>query len=467
MSVLDSNTTQPQQQRQPQQPLQGSGNGHRSPQLSTYDWDYLIQPDRVHRLIYTDPEIFQQEMIRIFGGVWVYLAHESEIPNPNDFKTTQLGFRPIIVLRDSKDNLRGFFNRCTHRGATLCREAQGSARTFTCPYHGWTYNSAGELTGIPWSKNAYPPDLDRAELGLGQIRVASYRGFIFGTLNPEMPDLPIYLGRAGVLLDQWLDRYPNANLKARSRTHSMIYQGNWKFNYDNAADGYHVAFSHRSLLMVAGRLGEQKDMQYFAHNPDDSPMYVQYLGNGHVFLDQRPSYEKEAGVFWQQQRPQPGREIYEAQVREKYGEKADELLDLAIGSQMNLTIFPNLLLVGNQIQVIEPLAVDRTQLTIHATLLEDVPEDINTLRMRTQEDFPNFGIPDDLMNFAECHRGLSIPELEWVVTNRGYNVPDRQYIDDNGILTGPVTDELPLRNFYQEWKRLMSGDLKLTAYTSR
>lgn len=426
------------------------------------DWNYLVQPDRVHRSLYTDAAIFQAEMIRIFGGTWVYLGHESEIPQPNDFKTRQLGHRPIILVRDRDGEIRALLNRCTHRGATVCRQTQGSAKTFICPYHGWTYTNNGKLAGIPWAK-AYSADFDRADYQLGQVRVESYRGFIFGTLNAEISDLISHLGRAQELLDQWIDRYPNAEIIVRSSTSSQIYNGNWKFVYDNAADGYHVAFSHRSLLEVAGRMGEQKDMQYFAQNPDDGEMIVQYLGNGHVFLDQRPSYPQEDGAYWQNQRPQPGRERYEAKIREHWGDKADYLLDLAIGSQMNLSIFPNLLIVGNQINVIEPLAVDRTQQTSYATAIAQLPDEINTLRMRTQEDFPSFGIPDDFMNFAECQRGLAIPELEWVMINRGFDVPDREYFDAHGIPTAPVTDELPLRSYYQEWKRLMSENLQLSA----
>src|SRR6266850_1889631 len=95
-----------------------------------YDWDELVQDDRVHRLIYTDPVIFQLELTHIFGAVWVYLAHESQIPNNNDFITTRLGLRPLIILRDSNGQIRALFNRCTHRGTTLCRFDKGSAKSF-------------------------------------------------------------------------------------------------------------------------------------------------------------------------------------------------------------------------------------------------------------------------------------------------------------------------------------------------
>lgn len=425
--------------------------------MKTWDWDYLVQDDRVHRTVYTSPEIYEMEMNKVFGDTWVYLSHESEIPEINDYKTTYLGKRPIIVTRDKNGVIRALFNRCTHRGATICRLEKGNARNFACPYHGWNFSNEGKLNGVPWGQG-YGEDFDKSELNLMQVpRVESYRGFIFGTMNEvDAPSLIDYLGNARELLDQWLDRY-EGNLIVRNSAHRMTLNGNWKFVFDNAGDGYHVSFSHRSLLAVGERYqGEQeKDMTYFGKNPDSSPMYVQYLGNGHVFLDQRPMYQKE-GDMWEQQRPQPGRESYEEEIKETYKDDATKYLDLSVGAQMNLSIFPNLLIIGNQIQVIEPISEDKTQLTWYATTVDDLPDEVNTLRMRSQEDFPSFGEPDDVTNFAECQRGLSIPEIEWVMFNRGYHVPNRQTVDEKGVITAPVTDELPMRGYFQEWKRLMS-----------
>ena len=329
---------------------------------------------------------------------------------------------------------------------------------FTCPYHGWNFHNTGDLAGVPWPK-AYSEDFDTKEWGLKQLRVESYRGFIFATLNEHAPTLIEHLGSAKELMDQWLDRYGEGKVVV-GNPHRMVYKGNWKLTYDNAADGYHVMFSHRSLLEMSGRMGENKDMTYFAANPDDSGMTVEYLGNGHTLIDQRPNY-KGVGDYWHQQRPQPGREVYEEAIRNQYKEDADRILDLAIGAQMNLNIFPNLLFIGNQIQVIQPYDVNRTELQWYSTQVEGLPEEINILRMRTQEDFPAFGEPDDMTNFEECHLGLTIPEVEWIHTGRGLNVPGRQTVDEKGIIRGPVTDELHIRNYYQEWKRLMSEKIPL------
>lgn len=144
-----------------------------------YDWDYLVQEDRAHRLIYTDPAIFEAEMTNIFGGTWTYLAHESEIPNDNDFITRRMGLRPLIIVRDSAGKIRALYNRCTHRGTTLCRWDKGNTKSFQCPYHGWNFLNTGKLRGVPWP-DGYAEDMRDPKYNVAQVpRVESYRGFIF------------------------------------------------------------------------------------------------------------------------------------------------------------------------------------------------------------------------------------------------------------------------------------------------
>ncbi len=417
----------------------------------------LVREDRVHRLLYTDPSIFELEMSCLFGHTWIYLCHESQLPNPHDFVTTRMGHRPVIVSRDKRSEIHVMMNRCSHRAATVCRSASGNAKSFQCPYHGWTFRNDGELTGVPWP-DGYAPSFQKSDWGLTKARVESHRGFLFATLNHDAPSLLDHLGPAATFMSQWVDRHPGSDVVLQSGANRMVYQGNWKLAYDNSADGYHPAFSHRSLLKMAGREGESKDMVYFGNSPDEGPMTVQDLGNGHTLLDQRPAYcapgttSPERGSFWAQQRVGPGRERLEAAIREKYDD-ADVLLDLTVGSQMNLNIFPNLLIIGNQVQVIEPLAVDKTQLTWWSTTLTGVPPEVNALRMRHQEDFPSFGEPDDQANFEEAQRGLAIPEVEWVLFNRGFGIPGRQTLDADGVQTAPVTDELPMRSYIAEWLR--------------
>ena len=107
-------------------------------------YDALVRPDgMVHRTLFTDPAIFDQEMVRIFGGTWVFLLHETEIPLANDFKCINVGRRPVIVTRTADGEIRALMNRCTHRGTTLCMESHGNAKRFQCAYHGWAFTTSG------------------------------------------------------------------------------------------------------------------------------------------------------------------------------------------------------------------------------------------------------------------------------------------------------------------------------------
>ncbi|OBC04327.1 aromatic ring-hydroxylating oxygenase subunit alpha [Gordonia sp. 852002-50395_SCH5434458] len=430
-------------------------------ETSVSPFDELVTDLRVHRTMYTDPQIFVTEMNRVYGGTWTYLAHESEIPEPNDFVRRKLGLRPIIVTRDRNGEIHGLINRCTHRGATVCRTDSGNARSFMCPYHNWTFNNTGKLTGVPMHKG-YGASFNRDELGLGRLRVDSYRGFIFGTLNQEITDLATHLGNVTDYIDQWLDRWPGAELVVRHGETRLNCKGNWKLIYDNSADGYHPGFSHASLLrMRKERYGVGVDMQWALGDTDAGKQTVTDLGNGNTFLDQRAEIDS----YWDSAAPMPGQNPYANAVRAKLDDAAAKAaLDVVVGSGMNLNIFPNLLIIGNQIQVIEPLAVADTDIVWYSTSLRapDLPDEINSLRVRLQEDFPAFGEPDDLANFEECQVGLGVEEMEWVVTNRHIDT-DTETLDANGNLTGLITDELPIRAFWRYWKKLMISDTKLVA----
>ncbi|MDX1485634.1 MAG: SRPBCC family protein [Alphaproteobacteria bacterium] len=431
---------------------------------SVPDWDALVFEDRVHRSLYTDPRIFAAEMTNIFGGTWTYLAHESQIPRNDDFITTHLGLRPIIVVRDAGGVIRALFNRCTHRGATVCRREAGSAKVFQCAYHGWTYFNTGALSGVPWP-DGYACDFKDAKYNLAQLpRVESYRGFIFGTLNPEAAPLADHLGPMTAIIDQWLDRHPGGRV-VLCEANRLKYKGNWKLAYDNAADGYHVKFSHRSLLETENRLktGDEKGMSFYKDAPDEAPMYVQYLGNGNHFKDKRPNIENRPGALWEIEGAHPGMESFEAALRQRLGDKADRALDLAASEPVNINVFPNLSILGNHIQVFQPLAVDETDTTWYGTAvvdedgeLEGAVDDVNALRMRTMEGFPNFGEVDDAVNFEEIQRGLAAQEDEWVYMHRGLDVPGRIESDARGVITAPATDEVFMRETFKYWKRLMA-----------
>ena len=431
-----------------------------------YDFDALVREDRVHRSLYTDPAIFNLEMTRVFGAVWVYLAHESQVPRPNDFLRVRLGLRPLILVRDTKGALRALYNRCTHRGATVCREARGSAKAFQCPYHGWTYHNTGKLAGVPWPEG-YSCDFSRAEFNLMQVpRVESYRGFIFGTLNADAPALGDYLGPVRRPLDEWLDRHPGGALEVRE-ANRLKFNGNWKLAYDNSADGYHVVFSHRSLLMMENRFLDEdgKGMSYYKNSPDSGPVKLYSFPNAHHFKDKRDTVAKRPGALWEIEGLHPGMEHYEAKLRRDYPDRADALLDLASSEPVNINVFPNLHILGNHIQVTQPLSVTETATTWYGTAVVDPDGDlgpalgpINALRMRTQEQFPTFGEVDDLTNFEEIQIGLAAEEDEWVYMHRGLGLPERYSDAGDGTTIGPATDEVFMRDVMRVYRRLMQTE---------
>jgi phenylpropionate dioxygenase-like ring-hydroxylating dioxygenase large terminal subunit len=419
-------------------------------------WDRLIQDDRVHRSIYTDARIFAREMNQVFAATWVYLLHESEIPEANDFRQAWIGTRHVIVTRDDSGHIHVFSNRCSHRGATVCREHRGNASSFTCPYHGWKYDNSGQLFAIP-GKAAYGPAFKARSMSLGRpAQVASYKGFVFATLNPEAEPLDAHLGHAKRFIDEWIAHQGGENNILISGAQRFHMDCNWKMVFDNAGDGYHVPFSHQSLLRMTSERYGGGDMTYFTQ-ADRSNMKLYALGNGHTCVDQRPDMYRISA--WEQQRPQPGRESFERHVAAAGGpESTKAVLESAVGAGMNLNIFPNLLLIGNQIQVIQPLKVDATAIHWYATRRRDADPQLNTIRMRTQEDFPIMGEVDDASNFEECQRGLTAsPEDEWIDISRHFET-GQDIVGEQGFLAGPVTSEMHMRMYYTQWKRLMAAE---------
>ncbi|MGH7879791.1 MAG: aromatic ring-hydroxylating oxygenase subunit alpha, partial [Candidatus Binataceae bacterium] len=213
------------------------------------DYGALIKRDKVHSSLYTDPEIFADELEKIFHRGWVYVGHAGEVPNPGDFRLSRIGRQPVIIARGQDGEVRLMLNRCRHRASTVCQVEQGNAATFRCAYHGWTYRNNGELAGVPYP-DAYGASFRKEDFGLTRVpRMESYRGFIFGSMAPAGITLDDHLGApAKEQLDLFTDLSPVGELEVRAGTNKFDYSGNWKFQVENAMDGYHPNFSHETFL---------------------------------------------------------------------------------------------------------------------------------------------------------------------------------------------------------------------------
>ena len=212
---------------------------------------------RANRRIFTDEEIFELEIKHIFEGNWIYLAHESQVPNPGDYFTTYIGRQPVVITRDKTGELNCLINACAHRGAMICRRKTDNRMTLTCPFHGWTFRNDGTLLKVKDPDGAGYPDTFNVNGSHNMTKVArfdSYRGFLFGSLNADVLPLAEHLGDSTKVIDMLVDQSPDG-LEVLRGSSTYTYDGNWKVQAENGADGYHVTATHWNYAATTSRRG--------------------------------------------------------------------------------------------------------------------------------------------------------------------------------------------------------------------
>lgn len=150
-----------------------------------------------------DEAVYQRELNVIFRRTWLFVGHESMIPNPGDFITTYMADDAVIVCRDKESNVRVLLNKCRHRGNKVCQFDKGNANIFRCSYHGWSYNTDGQLRHVPLGESAYGALFDKDNMSLVSPRVATHKGLIFACWDPASPSLSDYLGELALVSRQF------------------------------------------------------------------------------------------------------------------------------------------------------------------------------------------------------------------------------------------------------------------------
>ncbi|WP_052665752.1 aromatic ring-hydroxylating oxygenase subunit alpha [Nitriliruptor alkaliphilus] len=411
----------------------------------TNRYDRLIQEERVHSSLYTDQQIFAEELERIWYRTWVFVGHVSEVPEPNDYVRKNIGPQDVIMVRGKDGQVRLLLNRCTHRANLVCEDLAGNAGSFRCPYHGWTFRNTGELIGYPF-RGGYAETRDELDLGLASLpRVAEYGGFVFGSFAQEGPSLEEHLGDAAGEIDRLLRLAPEGEIELNAGWLKHRTQANWKLIAENETDGYHPVFVHGSIFSVAeSGIGDLYS--------DASEAVTRDLGGGHSENDLRPEFRrlgKPMGWFGTTEDRLPE---YVRKIRERHGEAAEQIL---IEGSPHVMIFPNLFIAEIQVFNIQPLAPDLSVQHGTAIQFRGAP-DIN--RRMLSQTIGSIGpagllLADDTEMYERNQRGLEVRRPEWLEVRRGLH---RERRDERGHRIGTATDETGMRGFWRHYHGLMT-----------
>ena len=426
----------------------------------------LVDESRVHHRVYTDPEIFDLEMARIFEHTWIYAAHESEVPAPGDYVRSRVGREDVIIVRTDSGELVGLRNRCLHRGAEIVRATKGHLATFDCPYHGWSYSRDGQLVGVPLVKGYGADfDLDGEQRNLTVAkRIASYRGFIFVSLSGEVPDLGDFLAPIREMLDNMVDRAPDGELVCEGGEFRQIYSGNWKLHVENTLDSLHAPFLHRSSWNTVAELERQSNAEpssdqmvqmIKANNiplPQLDAVGLRALPHGHTTYGQGNFYK---GSKIAMQRAEPYFVAYKEALTARQGlERAEEILSL---DRFNTLVYPNLVINVRfqHMRQFQPVSVDRSIVRAFCFRMAGAPAEMHQVAVRflTSMNSPTSMISqDDLEIFASIQRAIGAG-APWIDFSRGVGEENA----DGDITTAAGTAELAMRNQFKAWLGYMAA----------
>jgi phenylpropionate dioxygenase-like ring-hydroxylating dioxygenase large terminal subunit len=411
----------------------------------------LVEPDRVHGSVYTSPEVFALEMKRIFREGWVFVAHDSEVPETGDYITKRIADEPMVVVRGKDGVVRVLHNRCTHRGNRLCNAEQGNSSSFRCPYHGWTFSNDGALVGVPM-RDGYGEEFHAVRDSLGLVpapRQESYRGFIFASLAPEGISLVEHLGRATGAIDRLLALSPTGeiDLSAGWMKHRMFC--NWKMVMENNVDGYHALFTHASVY-------DAVRPAKVSHVPSKVEVLVRDLGNGHSEIDYAPEYTRLDEEFvWFGRMPREQATGYVERMEEAYGPERTHGA-FVVGPPHTL-IYPNLFLAEMNVMTVEPLSTGETIAYTTPVKIPGEPK-LNSRMLRRSEGAmgpAGFLIADDGEIGQRNQMGLAARAPEWVTLSRG---EDTDEANSTGIINHDKSAETPQRGWWQHWASVLSDE---------
>lgn len=429
---------------------------------------------RVSRAIFDDAQLFDLEMRRIFESGWVFLGLAAQASGPNDFFTTTMGRVPVLVSRDGAGALRGFINSCPHKGARIAQTMQGNAKLHVCPYHSWTFDSAGRNKAIKWKKaGCYAEAFDCDSHDLKALPCfEEYRGFLFGSLTADVPSLVEYLGEAARLLDLVADQ-SEEGVELVPGGVAYTFDANWKMQLENCSDAYHFTSTHPSFIQLLEKRKEHPDefttRSTWSDNQNWSEAAEGIQGGSY-------SFDYGHALNWGLIGVSDALPLYETAevLAERHGQaRRDWMFNMR-----NLTIFPNLQIAENassQLRVIRPLAAGRTEMRTWCIAPKGESAAARRQRIRQYEDFFNpsgLATPDDTVIYENCQRGFASRVEPWLQGHaRGMTAskPGGNMFSDaigmtpeRGVLAdAQLCDETLYHGYYREWARRMIDEVRV------
>lgn len=406
------------------------------------------------RRIFWDEDIYNQELERIFARTWLFLTHESLIPQPGDFVTSYMAEDKVIVSRQKDGSIRAYINSCSHRGNQICHADSGNARAFVCNYHGWVFGQDGSLVDVPLESRCYHGDIDRSALGLRQVRVASYGGFVFGCFDAGAPSLEEYLGEMRWYLDAIWTAGEGMELLGPPMKSTL--SCNWKVPTENfIGDAYHVGWTHAGALQLiggglAGLAGNRADMPF----DDMGLQFTTRHGHGFGLIDNAA-----AGLHADPSILTNFLEATRAEVGRRFGPERERLY---VG-HLNTSIFPNcsFLYGTNTLKVWNPRGPHEIEVWTYALVHKAM--DAADKREIQRQALMTFGTAgtlesDDGENMQSCthsNRGWTTRQGRMHSgMGMGHEGPHPVY---PGIVGSSFIGETSYRGFYRFWAEMMDA----------
>ncbi|MEZ5659597.1 MAG: aromatic ring-hydroxylating dioxygenase subunit alpha [Burkholderiaceae bacterium] len=429
----------------------------------------LVRENEVHRDVYIDSEVFDLEMEHLFSNTWIFVGHDSQIPNRGDYFTTEIGRVPVIMIRGEDDAVHVLMNRCAHKGARVAGAVQGNCGRFLrCPYHGWTFKLDGSVLAIPLKDGYQNTGFDRSAASRGMASapgVRNYRGFVFARLSDDGPTLEEYFGESLTSIDNMVDRAPEGRLEIAGGVLRYMHNCNWKMFVENLNDSMHPMVAHESSAGTARKL--------WAKEPPDKPkpmVIEQFLpfASGYEFFDKMgvrifENGHSYTGVSFSIHSNYSAVGEYEQKMAQAYGEQRAAAI---LGEVRHNTVYyPSLTIKGaiQAIRIARPIAVDKTMVESWTFRLVGAPDHLlaRTLMYSRLINAPTSVVGhDDLHCYRAIQEGLAAQGNDWVSLHRRYR--DEEANGQAG--TYDAHTEISMRGQFKAWREFMLASMSEPAH---